>query len=77
MCAEFLNPEVVRDILTTGMEKSIQYVQNLEEKDFKEKVETNILSYLLNTSNACLSVNTSCCCIVMTFTQVVKHSSLC
>lgn len=38
MCAEFLNPDVMRAELTTGMEKSIKYVQNLEEKDFKEKV---------------------------------------
>ena len=38
MCAEFLNPEVIRTILATGMERAIKYVQNLEEKDFKEKV---------------------------------------
>ena len=41
MCAEYLNQEVVRSVLTTGMERSIQYVQNLEEKDFKEKVNTS------------------------------------
>ena len=38
MCSEFLNPEVIRSILATGMERAIKYVQNLEEKDFKEKV---------------------------------------
>lgn len=29
-------------MLTPGMEKCIAYVQNLEEKDFKEKVRTNM-----------------------------------
>ena len=38
MCAEFLNPEVIRSVLANGMERAIKYVQNLEEKDFKEKV---------------------------------------
>ena len=44
MCAEFLNPEVIRTVLANGMERAIKYVQNLEEKDFKEKV--CITSYL-------------------------------
>lgn len=38
MCAEFLNPKVVTEILAPGMEKTIKYIQNLEEKDLKEKV---------------------------------------
>ena len=43
MCSEFLNPEVIRSILATGMERAIKYVQNLEEKDFKEKVSQTSL----------------------------------
>ena len=46
MCAEFLNPEVVRNVLANGMDKSIKYVQNLEEKDFKEKVLQVLSSHL-------------------------------
>lgn len=38
MCAEFLNPKVVTEILAPGMEKTIKYIQNLEERDLKEKV---------------------------------------
>ena len=38
MCAEFLNPKVVTDLLAPGMEKAIKFIQNLEEKDLKEKV---------------------------------------
>jgi len=38
VCAEFLNPKVVTELLAPAMEKCIKFVQNLEEKDFKQKV---------------------------------------
>ena len=38
VCSDFLNVSVVPNILAPGMERAIKYVQNLEEKDFKEKV---------------------------------------
>ena len=40
-CAEFLNPEMVKRVLTDGIERSKLYVQELEEKDFKEKVSVS------------------------------------
>lgn len=38
MCAEYLNVDIMKSKLTNGMEVAIKYVQNLAEKDFKEKV---------------------------------------
>ena len=55
MCAEFLNPAIVKDMLTPGMEKCIAYVQNLEEKDFKEKVRTNMDNVYIHTQICRLS----------------------
>ncbi|XP_063403289.1 ubiquitin carboxyl-terminal hydrolase 24-like [Mytilus trossulus] len=37
VCAEFLNPKVVQEVLAPAMEKCIKFVQNLDEKDFKQK----------------------------------------
>lgn len=45
MCAEFLNPKIVTEILAPGMEKTIKYIQNLEEKDLKEKVASESESW--------------------------------
>ncbi|XP_052775472.1 ubiquitin carboxyl-terminal hydrolase 24-like isoform X3 [Mya arenaria] len=56
MCAEYLNPEVVRKLLTTGMERSIQYVQKLEEKDFKEKKVGSVSDLLSSMKLLCMKI---------------------
>ena len=49
ICADFLNPNVMLDILAPGLKKAIKYVQSLEEKDFKEKVSSLSSFSLLKT----------------------------
>lgn len=37
-CVDVLNPTVVSPILSEGMKLAFNYVKNLEESDFKDKV---------------------------------------
>ncbi|KAH3849056.1 hypothetical protein DPMN_091445, partial [Dreissena polymorpha] len=56
MCSEYLNVELVRKILTMGMEKSINYVKNLEEKDFKEKKVGSVSDLLTSMKLLCIHI---------------------
>ena len=38
MCAEVLNPVLATEIFRPGLDKAFNYIEGLEEKDFKEKV---------------------------------------
>ncbi|KAJ8306054.1 hypothetical protein KUTeg_016599 [Tegillarca granosa] len=53
MCAEFLNSNTVQEILAPGMERCIKYVQNLEEKDFKEKKVGSVSDLLASMKLIC------------------------
>lgn len=55
-CAEFLNPGSVSEILAPGMERSIKYVQNLEEKDFKEKKVGYVSDLLASMKLLCIQM---------------------
>ncbi|XP_062568779.1 ubiquitin carboxyl-terminal hydrolase 24-like [Saccostrea cucullata] len=56
MCAEFLNPKVVTEILAPGMEKTIKYIQNLEEKDLKEKKIGSVSDLLASMKLLCIQM---------------------
>lgn len=56
MCAEFLNPKVVTEILAPGMEKTIRYIQNLEEKDLKEKKIGSVSDLLASMKLLCIQM---------------------
>ncbi|KAL4237153.1 Ubiquitin carboxyl-terminal hydrolase 24 [Mactra antiquata] len=56
MCAEYLNVEVIRSLLATGMERSIKYVQNLAEKDFKEKKVGSVSDLLASMKLLCMNI---------------------
>ncbi|KAL5016318.1 hypothetical protein ScPMuIL_005907 [Solemya velum] len=54
ICAEFLNTEVLPNILYLGIEKAIKFVQNLEEKDFKEKKVGTVSDMLASMKLLCI-----------------------
>ncbi|KAL3868453.1 hypothetical protein ACJMK2_041259 [Sinanodonta woodiana] len=53
-CAEFLNADLVRVLLSQGMEKSIKFVQSLEEKDFKEKKVGSVSDLMASMKLLCI-----------------------
>ena len=38
LCAEFLQPVVMTEMLKPGMERAVHYVKGLDEENFKDKV---------------------------------------
>ncbi|XP_060555692.1 ubiquitin carboxyl-terminal hydrolase 24-like isoform X1 [Ruditapes philippinarum] len=56
VCAEFLDKEIMKSLLTNGMELSIKYVQNLAEKDFKEKKVGSVSDLLASMKLLCMNI---------------------
>jgi ubiquitin carboxyl-terminal hydrolase 9/24 len=48
-CAEYLNASVVKPVLGPGLDRAVQFVQNLKENDLKDKVCINGCKHVTHT----------------------------